>query len=87
MILSAWTAMEGMQHPKRTQQRIRLHCTTAVDELLAALRWLGSGVIQVLPAIEALLADNAEGRGALSRTQLEELGIILASAGGSATVG
>ncbi len=60
--------------------------TTAVDELLAALRWLGSGVIQVLPAIEALLADNAKGGGALSRTQLEELRIILASAGGSATV-
>jgi protein SCO1/2 len=60
--------------------------TTAVDELVATLRWLGSHAKPALPAIETLLADNAKGGGALSKTQLGELRIILASARASETV-
>src|SRR5690242_11535189 len=53
--------------------------TTAVDELLMSLRWLGSGAADAVPAMEVLLTDNAKGGGALSQTQLQQLRAILES--------
>ena len=53
--------------------------TTAVDELVMTLRWLGSGAADAVPAMEALMTDNAKGGGALSQTQLQELRAILES--------
>ncbi|MDE2366503.1 MAG: SCO family protein, partial [Betaproteobacteria bacterium] len=53
--------------------------TTAVDELLAALHWLGSDARDAVPAMEALLADNAKGGGAFSTAQTEMLSAILES--------
>ncbi len=53
--------------------------TTAVSELLATLRWLGPSAEDAMPGMEALLADNAKGGGALSQTQLGELCAILES--------
>ena len=53
--------------------------TTAVDELVMSLRWLGCDAADAVPAMEALLTDNAKGGGALSQTQLQELRAILES--------
>ncbi|HTJ55297.1 MAG TPA: SCO family protein [Nitrosospira sp.] len=53
--------------------------TTAVDELVMSLRWLGSDAADAVPAMEALMTDNAKGGGALSQTQLQELRAILES--------
>ena len=53
--------------------------TTAINQLLLALRWLGSGAREAVPGMEALLADNVKGGGALSQTQLRELRGILKS--------
>jgi protein SCO1/2 len=53
--------------------------TTAIDELLATLRWLGRSAEDAVPGMEALLADNSKGGGGLSQTQLQELHAILES--------
>src|SRR5574340_173552 len=54
--------------------------TTAVDELLATLRWLGSDARDAMPAMEALLADSAKGGGTFSTAQTKMLSAILESA-------
>ncbi|HEX8875000.1 MAG TPA: SCO family protein [Nitrosospira sp.] len=53
--------------------------TTAVDELLATLRWLGSDARDAVPAMEALLADSAKGGGTFSTAQTKMLSTILQS--------
>jgi len=68
-------------------QRDTAASTTAVDELFAALRWLGSGARDAAPAIEALLADNVKGGGALSQAQSGELRAILESLRGAEVLG
>ncbi len=51
--------------------------TTAVTELLVTLRWLGARAHAVMPEMEALLAENKKGLGALSIEQMQELGDTL----------
>jgi protein SCO1/2 len=53
--------------------------TTAIDELLATLRWLGRSAEDAASGMEALLADNRKGGSGLSQAQLQELHAILES--------
>ena len=57
----------------------RVAGTTAIDELLMALHWLGPLARDAAPVMEAMLADNEKGGGALSRHQLRELQTIFES--------
>jgi protein SCO1/2 len=67
------------ESPDTTEPGTQVGGATAIDQLLMALRWLGPLARAAAPVMEAMLADNEKGGGALSRHQLRELQTIFES--------